>query len=56
VQIELTKEEADYVINALATRPYGEVFRLLEKIVGQVKQQIEPSSPGNSGDVVQTVQ
>jgi hypothetical protein len=59
MNFEVTKEEADYMLNALATRPYAEVFKLLEKLVGQMKlqttevlpnaQQVPGASPHNGG-------
>lgn len=35
MQIELTKDEINYLLNVIAQRPYAEVYKLIEKIQSQ---------------------
>lgn len=45
VTLQLTKDQAQYVVNVLMTRPYGEVKDLLENIVQQANTQLIPPTP-----------
>ena len=41
LKITLTEQEANYVLQALSTRPYGECFELIKNIQNQAAAQIE---------------
>jgi hypothetical protein len=44
ISLRLSKPEAEYVINALAQRPYIEVHQLLQKIASQMRMAEPPSA------------
>lgn len=45
MRIDLTTEEAQMVINALAARPYAEVANIIPKIMLQARKQTEAQVP-----------
>ena len=51
LKLEVTKAEADYILNTLATRPSSEVFQFIAKIQGQFQAQVMapiPAAPEES--------
>lgn len=42
MKLDLEQQEVQLVLNALANLPYGQVFQLVPKIVGQVNAQAQP--------------
>lgn len=40
IKLELTIEEVNIILNALANRPYGEVFELVNKIKTEGEKQL----------------
>ena len=43
IELKLTVEEVNIVLNALAARPYGEVFQLVNKIQNEGSRQLDQS-------------
>lgn len=42
MNIELTEVEVNIVLNALAQRPFGEVYQLIDKVRQQALAQVPP--------------
>jgi hypothetical protein len=42
----LTDQQTDQILNALATRPYMEVAPIIQELVQQVQAQKQPQVPG----------
>ena len=41
IELKLSVEEINIVLNALANRPYGEVYQLVAKIQADAEKQID---------------
>ena len=41
IELKLTVEETNIVLNALANRPYGEVYQLITKIQADAEKQMK---------------
>lgn len=41
IELKLTVEEVNIVLNALANRPYGEVYQLIAKIQSEGEKQLQ---------------
>lgn len=45
VRIDLTIAEVDFILNIMADRPFKEVHRILNKLQGQARAQVQPEPP-----------
>ena len=46
IELSLTPDEAQYIVNALSLRPFNEVFQLIAKIKQQADGQLQaPEAP-----------
>lgn len=43
-----TEEETNQVINAIASKPYGEVFKLMNKIQEQIRNSVRRETPSQT--------
>jgi hypothetical protein len=41
MKLELTIDEVNLIVNALAAQPFGTVYKLINKVQEQVKPQVE---------------
>lgn len=46
MQLEVTNQEADYLVQVLLTRPLGEAYTLFESVRGQIAQQATQAGAG----------
>ena len=51
--LDFTDQQIGYIVNALAQRPYGEVFELMQEIQRQAAQQTGQARPQAVGDHAQ---
>lgn len=45
IELKLSVEEINIVLNALANRPYGEVYQLITKIQADGEKQMKTQTP-----------
>ena len=52
ITLTVTKQEADYITNALATMPYGQVAVLINKVGTQIMLQMQPKTQEGNNNLV----
>ena len=45
MQLNLTKQEVEFILNSLAQQPYVQVHELIQKIHHQASAQVQPVAP-----------